>query len=301
MRMRHAGLVLALALVAAACGSGDSPGDDDPGTGGGEEGSAAGCPQDYQGEEIYPIFISSEVTTEGEQRFQVGLLDENDAPYSSDSIDMEAAFEPLSGEGSEFGAEFQFIETVPSQDRGVYVAYPSFDATGVWAADLSIKDGELDHEVRGCFEVTSTGTTPAIGDKAPATDVPTSDDVKNLKQISTDDDPNPRFYRTTPAEAIERGEPFVFVLATPKYCTSQVCGPTLDEVESVVADYPDLTVIHSEIYEDLEPTSPVVSAVEEWGLPSEPWVFVVDAKGRVAAKYEGSISDQELRPVLDGL
>jgi hypothetical protein len=155
--------------------------------------------------------------------------------------------------------------------------------------------------VRGCFEDTEYSTTPAIGEKAPASEVPTRAEVKNLKEISTDRTPNPAFYSTTPAEAIKKGEPFVFVLATPKYCTSQVCGPTLDEVERVVADYPDLTVIHSEIYKDLEPTSPVVSAVEEWGLPSEPWVFVVDSKGLVAAKYEGSISDQELRPVLDNL
>jgi hypothetical protein len=171
----------------------------------------------------------------------------------------------------------------------------------VWAADISIQDDGVDDEVRGCFEVTARGTTPAIGEGAPSSDVPTRDDVENLMEISTDDDPNPRFYSTTPAEAIKKGDPFVLVFATPKYCTSQVCGPTLDEVARVVADYPDLTVIHTEIYEDLEPTSPVVPAVEEWGLPSEPWVFVVDSKGLVAAKYEGSVSDQELRPVLDSL
>jgi hypothetical protein len=300
MRGRQVGVLLVLALLAAACGSGDST-DDGASTAGGGDGAAAKCPEDYQGEEIYPIFISSEVTTEGEQRFQVGLLDENDAPFSSDSLTMQATFEPVSGKGSRTSAEFQFIETVPSQNRGVYVGYPSFDATGVWAADLSIQDDGVDDEVRGCFEVTARGTTPAIGEGAPSSDVPTRDDVENLMEISTDDDPNPRFYSTTPAEAIKKGDPFVLVFATPKYCTSQVCGPTLDEVARVVADYPDLTVIHTEIYEDLEPTSPVVPAVEEWGLPSEPWVFVVDSKGLVAAKYEGSVSDQELRPVLDSL
>src|SRR3970282_354931 len=31
----------------------------------------------------------------------------------------------------------------------------------------------------------------------------------------------------------------------------------------------------------------LVPAVEEWGIPSEPYVFVVDADGDVAAKFEG--------------
>ena len=39
-------------------------------------------------------------------------------------------------------------------------------------------------------------------------------------------------------------------------------------------------------------------AVEEWGLPTEPWVFVVDANGIVAGRYEGVVTPEELREVL---
>ena len=41
--------------------------------------------------------------------------------------------------------------------------------------------------------------------------------------------------------------------------------------------------------------------MEEWGLSTEPWVFVVDAEGRVAAKFEGVLSEEELVEVLDRL
>lgn len=289
--------VLALALLAAACGA------DDPETGGPEQGDSSPnpCPTDYADAEIYPLFISSEITVGDNSRFLVGLLDSNDAPVSSNDLEMTATFEPVSGPGSTSESAFEYVETVPDQDRGVYVTYAAFDEPGVWKADLSVQGDGFDSDLVGCFQVTAESSTPAIGAPAPPSDVPTVDDVKDLKEISTDPKPDPRFYQKTPAEAIKAGDPFVLVFATPKYCTSQTCGPTLDIVADLVADYPKLTVIHSEIYKNLEPTNPVVPAVSEWGLPSEPWVFVVNAKGNVIAKYEGGISAEELDPVLNSL
>lgn len=292
--MRLAAVLGAIALLAAACGSN---GDDDLEAAASR--SPSPCPEDYQGADVYPLFVSSEIVVGDEARFLMGLLDSNDAPISEPGLLVDATFEPISGVGTPTEAEFDYIETVPSQNRGVYAAYPSFDEPGVWKADITVQGAGLGDEMIGCFQVTAEGTTPAIGAPAPASDVPTVDDVKNLSKISTDPDPDPRFYRTTPAEALRRGEPFVFVLATPKFCTSQTCGPTLDEVGKITKkSFPDLTVIHSEIYKGLEPTGPVVDAVQEWGLPSEPWVFVVDSKGKVAAKFEGSVSAEELIPVL---
>lgn len=37
--------------------------------------------------------------------------------------------------------------------------------------------------------------------------------------------------------------------------------------------------------EDLE----IVPAVEAWNLPSEPWTFLIDSDGNVAARLEGTI------------
>ena len=42
-------------------------------------------------------------------------------------------------------------------------------------------------------------------------------------------------------------------------------------------------------------------AVAEWGLPTEPWVFVVAADGTLAAKFEGAVGADELREVLNAL
>lgn len=82
-----------------------------------------------------------------------------------------------------------------------------------------------------------------------------------------------------------------------------MCGPTLNIVKKVSPDFPELTFIHVEVYENLDDPSNlvVVDAVNEWKLPTEPWVFVVDERGRVAAKYEGTVGADELRAELKKL
>jgi hypothetical protein len=45
----------------------------------------------------------------------------------------------------------------------------------------------------------------------------------------------------------------------------------------------------------------LAAAVIEWGLPSEPYVFVVGSDGTVSAKFEGVAYHDELVAALDGL
>jgi hypothetical protein len=52
--------------------------------------------------------------------------------------------------------------------------------------------------------------------------------------------------------------------------------------------------IHVEVYEDNDPDKGINRWMREWKLPTEPWVFVVDRRGRIAARFEGSVSVGEL-------
>ncbi|HEU4481021.1 MAG TPA: FixH family protein [Actinomycetota bacterium] len=288
---RRLSFLCALTLIGAlgACGS----------DGGDRSGEPAGdFSTDLTDAEAYPVVVSSEVVV-GENRFLIGLLDENDAPIGGEDIDISVSFD-RDGEDELAAQEMEFVLTVPP-DRGVYAAYPEFEQAGSWFANFTIEGEGISERLRQAFEVKAEGTTPALGAAAPSSETPTGDDVKKLTEISTDPHPDPRFYRLSIDEAIDEGRPFVVTFATPKFCSSAVCGPTLDIVKKVAKDFPRLTFIHSEIYQDLEPTNPVVPAVEEWGLPSEPWIFVVDAEGEVAAKYEGSVAASELRDALERL
>lgn len=287
-------LLALLVLLAAACGRGSEPPAE-------MEMERDDFSSDLSDADAYPYFISSEILV-GENRFLIGLLDSNDAPFGSPDVEVDVRFFDLSVSDSEPVSEHdaEFAWTV-EPERGLYLTYPTFSRPGEWGAEVAITGNGVDETVRGTFEVAEEGTTPALGAPAPASDTPTADDVKNLSEISTDPHPDPRFYRLSVAEALAESEPFVLVFATPEFCTSAVCGPTLDTVKEAGDRFRGITFIHSEIYEDLEPSSPPVEAVTEWGLPSEPWVFVVDGDGRVAAKYEGVATAKELRAELRNL
>jgi hypothetical protein len=113
------------------------------------------------------------------------------------------------------------------------------------------------------------------------------------------------------AEAVAAGRPFVLAFATPKFCASTQCGPTLDRLKPIAAAHPDLTVINVEPYQltstdgQLQPvltgdppqlaTAP---ATDAWGLAAEPWVFVVDGNGIVTASFMLIFSDEELEAAI---
>jgi len=125
---------------------------------------------------------------------------------------------------------------------------------------------------------------------------------------------DPAFYRLSVRDAIAAGMPFVVVFATPAFCTSRTCGPALELAKSVAPDYAGrVNFVHVEPYElesvgghvqlrtDASGSRILVPAVEEWGIPSEPYVFVVDADGNVAAKFEGPADTTELVAALDAV
>ena len=64
-----------------------------------------------------------------------------------------------------------------------------------------------------------------IGEEAPASKTPKAVEVGgDLSKLSTDQHPDPAFYRTSVKDALAAGKPFVLVFATPLYCSSRTCG-----------------------------------------------------------------------------
>jgi hypothetical protein len=293
MRTRIKVLIMmpAALLLAAACGNSDD----------GTEGRATPSPETTETAELFPVFASSELVV-GENRFLLGLLDSNDAPIGSPEINVRASFFLGTEEDPSEKTELEFI-WIDKPVRGLYAAQVDFETDGQWATELVIEGDGFDSTVRSAFEVLTEPATPALGERPPASDTPTAEDVEKLSEISTAKHPDPDFYNVSIADALKSGEPFVVVFATPEFCVSQTCGPMLDIVRNVSEAFPDVTFIHVEPY-DLDKTPeelvPVESAVE-WGLPSEPWVFVMDGDGLVTAKYEGVLSTGELRDELSAL
>ena len=95
------------------------------------------------------------------------------------------------------------------------------------------------------------------------------------------------------------------VFSTPAFCVSATCGPQLEIVSQVKERHKDkANFIHVEVFEDphlIEEgrlSATPVPAMEEWGLLTEPWIFVIDGDGRVRAKFEQFTPAEEIEAAL---
>ena len=178
---------------------------------------------------------------------------------------------------------------------GVYVIDLDLPTAGDYGVEFTTTPaGGTAETIRTTMEVQPSSSVIAVGDKAPASDTPTLDDVGgDISKISTDPKPDPAFYTTSIADAVAAKKPFVVAFATPKFCVSKQCGPTLDRLKPIAAKHPGVTVINVEPYQlqyadgALQPVLDAsghltpTKATDEWHLPTEPWVFVVDKDGVV--------------------
>jgi hypothetical protein len=152
----------------------------------------------------------------------------------------------------------------------------------------------------GNVVVQDESRTPAVGDDAFPSRNPTLDDAP-AEEITTSQPPDTELLRTSVAQALERHEPFVVVFATPRFCQSRTCGPVVGVVDRVRKQFAGSPIrfIHVEIYEENNPALGENRWVEEWKLPSEPWVFLVGRDGKIKAKFEGPVSERELSAAVE--
>jgi hypothetical protein len=152
--------------------------------------------------------------------------------------------------------------------------------------------------VRLAVTVLDAPATPAVGSPAPRSRNLIARDVKDLREIDTSLKPDPRLHQVRIAEAIAQGKPQLIVFATPQFCTSRMCGPVVDIVRTLLPTYGKrVAFIHQEIWQDFAEKK-MFSTVEEWRLDTEPWVFVVDGKGIIRAKFEGLVTVLEIEDAL---
>jgi hypothetical protein len=84
-------------------------------------------------------------------------------------------------------------------------------------------------------------------------------------------------------------KPVALLFATPQLCQSRVCGPVVDVALQQRAGFGDqVEFIHQEVYADNDPNKGLRKPLQEFQLPTEPWLFVVGEDGKITARLEGS-------------
>lgn len=208
----------------------------------------------------------------------------------------------------------------------VYVANYDFSAAGNWGVEVSVLlEGMTEPSVAKLqLPVSERAVAPKVGDKAIVADTLTNDSVTDPAYLVSSNDVDPALYQVSLADALTQQKPIALLFATPGFCRTAVCGPSLTVFRDLQKTYGDKVIfIHSEIYRypfgdsfaqqntifqdamregrgltDEERKVGVSDAYYAWGLMSEPWMFLIDAQGVITARYEGGFTVEELGPAI---
>ena len=285
--MRTRLLSLAVLLFVAACGGDDAA---TTTTTVASTGAVTTFPDDAFG------FVASSDLAVGHERLLVAVSDPNGARLSQPGIPVTISVWLQGREFQRQSVPAGFIWAIPDVS-GLYKANFDFDVPGIWVVSVQPESGPALADFP--IQVQEFPRTVAVGDPAPQSDSFTIDDAP-LAEISSATDPDPSLYQMSIAEAVTSGRPSVIVFATPKFCQTAICGPTLDRVLELKPSFPGVNFLHVEVFTNLDDPENIetVPAVDEWGIPTEPWVFVVDAAGIVVARFEGVVDATEIAAAL---
>jgi hypothetical protein len=211
-------------------------------------------------------------------------------PARSESLDVKPQYQSQTTTADPDAAHSVYVAEVPIKKPGDYEFLGAVNLDGrIVAADPAGPPIAADPQ----------NPVPDVGDKAPVIHTPTvSDAGGDLSKIDTRVPPAPELLQDDFADVVGK-QPVILLFATPALCASRVCGPVTDIELQASADAPDdVAFIHQEIYRDNDPNNDVMPQVARYGLQSEPWLFAIDADGKIAERIEGAFSARELNAAV---
>jgi hypothetical protein len=248
-----------------------------------------------QGVERYPFGV---FTTGQEQveDVEVALYFAKDAkapvlgplPAKLETLQTEPAYRSQNGSG-------------PGEAKSVYVVPKvDFAKEGSYLAIAMIKgeDGTLEASRVPSPVIGEFPRVPKVGERPPKIRTLTGADVGNdLEKIDTRVPPD-QMHKVDFAEVLGK-KPIVLVFATPALCQSRVCGPVVDVAQQVADKFePEADFIHQEVYVDNEIAKGIRPQLKAFGLPTEPWTFLIGADGVIKDRIEGAYGVDELEEAM---
>ena len=206
-----------------------------------------------------------------------------------------------------------FLETEAKLERIGVPGGAEADATHIYVANVKLlragkywmlaepEGGSTKVQALGNVVVKKEDAPPDVGDPALASNTPTlASTGGDISKLTTRTPPDESLLRYSVAGSLRANAPFVVTFATPKFCASRTCGPVVDVVEEVQRrlDDDEVRFIHVEVYEGNDPAQGFNQWVKEWKLPTEPWTFLVNGKGTIVDRFEGTVSVNELETAV---
>jgi hypothetical protein len=309
-----AAAVAAFSLGGAGCGGSNSAGDstDSPAPAASEFPSASGktlsqiLKASHALRSNLVVSPTAAVYEKGQNRFGFGVFTVSRGQVADAKVAIYAA---PSGGGQAIGPfparieslavkpqfESQTTATDPDSAKIVYVTNVKLDRDGNWDL-VAMFHGSNGYSASliPTIKVGGSNKIPTVGQRPPHIHTPTVADVGgDVGQIDTRS-PHDDMHKVDFADVLGK-KPIVLLYATPALCQSRVCGPVVDvaaEVEHEAGDGVDF--IHMEVYNNNNASDGLRPQMKEFGLHTEPWVFVVDRKGIVRTRIQGAFDAAEL-------
>ncbi len=314
--MKHLGRIvttlgIAASLLAAGCGDGGGT-------------APAAAPTATQGvgaapKIAKPVLAVTDLVV-GHNRFVFGLADETTGQPINDTPQVTVQFFKVHADGTATKmSDANVVAHGENLPAFLFVAQADFTEPGDWGALLTIqREGQRAYQSQLEFKVVADSKVPSVGEMPPLSQNQTIKDDPTLDNICSAQ-PHDDMHNITIAEAATSGKPTLILFAAPGFCPSFTCGPNLEIAQALEQKYRDkVNFIHIETPNTLqdhrhtlpvEPTHrqnpghygillPDISTMEEWGMQSEPWIFLLDSQGKVAARFEGGLTLDEVEPEL---
>lgn len=306
-------IILAFAALLSACGQSAAPSGSSP-----SAGAQSTAP-------VEPVFAFSEAVA-GKNRIAIGLV-RNNTPLNDPSAKVHLRFFNLDEQNPQVKFESDATYYGQGLPAGFYVAYPTFDVPGNWGVEIQAQVSGQSQPTSRRFqlEVKPSSPVPNIGQPAISTRTLTAKDVPDVARLSSGPQADPAMYQISLDDALKNGKPTALLFATPAFCKTATCGPSLDVLQGLQKQYgAQVNFIHVEVYkhpfdasvrqqeqaaqkaaQENRPLTPeeqaagLADAMVAWNLHSEPWLFLIDKQGNVAGRYEGGITKEEIGPALE--
>ncbi len=292
-------------------------------------GMLSACAQQPTATAITPVFAFTEAVV-GPNRLPIGIIQDG-SPVNDPDANVTLRFFNLTDDPN--GTNSLGSATATYYGAGlpaaVYVANFDFPNAGNWGVEVTVERATMSEPSvsRLQLPVSERAIAPMVGDVAIVADTLTPVDVADTAELVSASKVNLALYQTNLRDALAAGRPIALLFATPGFCRTAVCGPSLTVFEDLQREYGDaIAFIHSEIYQypfsesfaqqneifqqamregrnltDAERKTGVSAAYYAWNLQSEPWLFLIDSNGIIVKRYEGGLTREELTPDLQAL
>lgn len=211
-----------------------------------------------------------------------------------DSIDIEVIF----------NGEVVSTETVDARGKDQFIPYYPLVFTPPAAGTYTARAGFSEFDVEFVVVERSDTLLWQVGEALPGFATPTVDDSRGVDPICTRVGQDCPFHQVTLEEALTNGRPTALLIATPAFCQTDVCGPSLEHLIAAGEGRDDINIIHHEVFANFANDTndgqfpELAPLLIEWDLAFEPSLFVMDAGAVIVGATHFAFDSAETNELL---